>query len=97
MTINEKPGIQPKEISEQLQLTQSTVTRLVEKLEHRGFARREATGRTTGVYPTNQGLELHEEIKAAWLRLYKRYSSILGDDAGKSLAHNLVEANNKLA
>ena len=33
MTVNEKPGIQPKEISQHMQLTPSTVTRLVEKME----------------------------------------------------------------
>ena len=33
MSINHKPGIHPKELSEHMQLTPSTVTRLLEKLE----------------------------------------------------------------
>ncbi|MBK8875932.1 MAG: MarR family transcriptional regulator [Bacteroidetes bacterium] len=35
MTVNNKPGIQPKEIGEQMQLTASTITRLIAKMEQK--------------------------------------------------------------
>lgn len=79
MSVNEKPAIQPKELSEQMQLTPSTVTRLIEKMESKGFVERKSVGRITKVYPTAKGEALVPKIKEAWLNLYKRYSSIIGD------------------
>ena len=80
ISVNEKPGIQPKELSEQMQLAPSTVTRLLEKMEFRGFVERKSAGRITEVYPTIKSKELDPKIKEAWLNLYKRYSDILGDE-----------------
>ena len=37
MIVNENPGVQPTEISHQMQLTPSTVTRLIEKMEYRNY------------------------------------------------------------
>ena len=80
MSVNEKPGIQPKELSEQMQLAPSTVTRLLEKMEFRGFVERKSVGRITEVYPKAKSKELDPKIKEAWLNLYKRYSSIIGKE-----------------
>lgn len=79
MSVNEKPGIQPGELSEQMQLTPSTVTRLIEKMELRGFVERKSSGRITQVYPTAKSESLDPKIKEAWLNLHKRYSGILGE------------------
>jgi DNA-binding MarR family transcriptional regulator len=81
MSVNEKPGIQPKGLSEQMQLSPSTVTRLIEKMELRGFVERKSMGRVTEVYPTVKSKELDPKIKEAWQNLYKRYSGIIGKEA----------------
>lgn len=81
MSVNDKPGIHPKELSEQMQLTPSTVTRLIEKMEIRGFVERKARGRITEVHPTAKSQQFDPQIKEAWQNLYKRYSSILGKEA----------------
>lgn len=95
MSVNEKPGIQPKELSEQLQLTASTVTRLVEKMEQRGFLERRSVGRGTEVYPTEKSRALDPQIKEAWVKLYKLYGSILGDNAD-TLTDSIYTAFKKL-
>jgi MarR family transcriptional regulator, organic hydroperoxide resistance regulator len=95
MTINEKPGIQPKEISMHMQLTPSTVTRLIEKMEYRGFVTRKHTGRVTEVYPTPKSMDLHPKIVKAWNKLYDRYSGILGK-SGDRLTSSIYEASKKL-
>lgn len=41
MTVNKHPGISPKEISEIMLLTPSTVTRMIDRLEHTGLIYRE--------------------------------------------------------
>ncbi len=69
MTVNGKQGIQPKEISEQMQLTASTVTRLIEKMEYRGYLKRQSCGRSTEVYSTEEGLALQPKLKEIWKSL----------------------------
>ncbi len=83
MGANDRPGIQPKEISKHMQLTPSTVTRLIEKLEQKGYVKRETTGRTTKVFPTDKGAKLDQTIKKAWKNLYDRYQQILGENTQK--------------
>ena len=96
MTVNEKQGIQPKEISEQMQLTASTVTRLIEKLEYRGYLERQSTGRSTEVYSTEAGLAMQPELKEIWQKLYKRYSDILGKKAADQLTADIYASTQKL-
>ncbi len=96
MTVNSKPGIQPKEISEQMQLTASTITRLIEKMEHKGLLHRKSTGRNTEVYPTEKSMALDGIIKEAWQNLYNRYSELLGETEAKNLTTNIYSAVNKL-
>jgi DNA-binding MarR family transcriptional regulator len=97
MTVNGKPGIQPKEISEHMQLTPSTVTRLVEKMEHRGFLERKSMGKFTQVYPTEKSKKLDKKIREAWRSLYRRYSDLLGEAKGRKLTDEVYQAIEKLA
>lgn len=96
MTVNGEPGIQPKEISRHMQLTPSTVTRLIEKMEYRGLLERKQTGRITEVYPTDTGLELNVKIKKAWAGLYRKYTDILGKTAADDLTASINRATEKL-
>lgn len=96
MTVNDKPGIQPNEISTIMQLTPSTITRLIEKMEHRGLLYREHSGRITEVYPTQSSLDLDYKIKEAWKNLYQKYSNILGKEKGDELAALIHDATRKL-
>lgn len=96
MTVNDKPGIQPKEISEQMQLTPSTITRLIEKMEQKKLLERKSTGRITEVYPTEKSKEMDKKIKEAWINLYHRYSEIIGEAEAKELTTNIYSAVNKL-
>jgi DNA-binding MarR family transcriptional regulator len=95
MSVVEKPGIQPKELSEQMQLTPSTVTRLLEKVELKGFVERRSVGRRTEVYPTEKSRELDPKIRKAWQSLYTRYSRVLGDGAN-ALTRAVYDAAKKL-
>lgn len=96
MIINDKPGIQPKEISNKMMLTPSTVTRLIEKMEFRGFLERKVTGKYTEVYPTEKSLEINPKIKQAWLNLFSRYVELLGDEQSQSLTSAIYDAAIKL-
>ena len=69
MTVNEQPGIQPTAISKQMQLSPSTVTRLIEKMEPKGLLERKQVGRATEVYPTEASMELNNKIKRGMEKL----------------------------
>ncbi|MCB9234650.1 MAG: MarR family transcriptional regulator [Bacteroidia bacterium] len=92
MGINQKPGIQPKQISEYMQLTPSTVTRLLDKLEGNGLVEKQAQGRNTAIFPTEKSLALQTQIKACWQGLYAHYSSLLGEETAKNLTGEIYAA-----
>lgn len=96
MTVNNKPGIQPKEISEQMQLTPSTITRLIEKMEQKKLLERKSAGRITEVYPTDKCKKLDKPIKEAWKNLHRRYSALIGEQAAKQLTSNIYSTVKKI-
>ena len=96
MTVNEKPGILPTEISQQMQLKPSTITRLIEKLEHKGYLKREYCGRNTQVFPTEEGIKMQAKIRKAWSNLNKRYSDILGKEQVAKLTAEIYQSSKKL-
>jgi MarR family transcriptional regulator, organic hydroperoxide resistance regulator len=96
MSVNNKSGIQPGEISIEMQLTPSTVTRLIEKMEHKGLLERRSNGKFTEVYATSKGEEMIPGIKTCWSNLYKRYSGILGEENGRQLTSMIYDAVRKL-
>jgi DNA-binding MarR family transcriptional regulator len=96
MTVNWNPGIFIKEISRQMQLTPSTVTRLIEKMEVKGYLKRIAEGKFTKVFPTAKSKKLDKKIKSAWQKLYKRYSELLGEKNAKTITDQVYSAAKKL-
>ena len=96
LTINEKQGIHPKELAGEMQLTPSTVTRLLDKLESRKYIIREEKGKTVKVFSTVKGKAMNQKIKSAWLRLYKRYIGVTGPEEGKKMTHWIYQTAQKL-
>jgi DNA-binding MarR family transcriptional regulator len=97
MTVNKNPGIHAGELAEIMMLTPSTVTRLVDKLEHRGLVKKHSEGRITMIYPTPASVEMNEAIKAAWYKLYLRVTDVLGEEAARQLTGNVYQSAVKLA
>lgn len=96
MTVGHQPGIQPMEISETMLLAPSTITRLIEKMENRGYLLRRVSGRATQVFLTAGGEALLPKIQDAWLSLYRRYSDVLGEVVAKELTQYAFEAVKKM-
>ncbi len=78
MVVLEEPGIQPGTLSDEMQLTPSTITRLIEKLEEKKMVIRTTEGKITNVYPTPKAKELQPELKSCVADFYQRYAAILG-------------------
>lgn len=92
MTVNNHPGICPRDISQRMQLTPSTITRLIEKMEYRGYLERRSTGKFTEVYPTDAGQALVPVIQSAWKNLQAHYEGLLGPKEAHALVQRLTGA-----
>jgi len=94
MLIIDQPGMQPGALSEEMQLTPSTVTRLLEKLEERKFIVRTNEGRTTNVYPSPKGKELQSKLKCCVKHFHEACTTLLSrEETLKALQsmHKLAE------
>jgi DNA-binding MarR family transcriptional regulator len=96
MTVNKKPGIAAGEIADIMQLQPSTVTRLVDKLEDQGYLTRQTNGKFMQVFPTVKAARLDDSLRSAWKRLYRRYTTILGERPSHELIAAIYEASGKL-
>lgn len=90
------PGISQKEISQEMNMAPSTVSRFIDALIRRGLISKDVQGRTTYIHPTEKGLQLQDQIKQVWSNLYERYSTILGKQNGEELTRLCLEASRKL-
>ena len=97
MLVIETPGIGQKELCEQLQLAPSTVTRFIDTLAYKGYLTRRMEGKSSSVFPTEQGVNLSDAIADAWERLHQRYAKVLGLEQGDALAAMIDEAGIKLS
>lgn len=92
----EQPGIQPSALVEQLLLTPSTITRLIEKLEEKKLVVRTTEGKTTNVYPTPKGKQLQPQLDKCRDKFYQSYSTILGKDNSARLVQSMNRVTDKL-
>lgn len=96
MKVDDEPGIQPSQLSEVLQLTPSTITRLIEKMEYQGYLERISEGRATRVEPTEKCSTKVPEIRKAWSGLQKEYRDKLGDRYTEVLTEMALKAIDEL-
>lgn len=96
MLVLDDPGIQPGAIADQLQLTPSTISRLLEKLEERKLVVRTTEGKTTNVYPSPKAKQLLPELQACVVRSQAAYASSLGNQDIKELVKNMNQVSDKL-
>ena len=96
MLVNDQPGIQPMELSKKLQLTPSTITRLVEKMEYQGYLERKSEGRSTHIELTEKGSSVQPKLRRAWETLRQNYTDVLGDRYTDVLAEMTGKASEQL-
>lgn len=92
----DEPGMQAGQIAEQLQLTPSTITRLIEKLEEKKLVIRASEGKLTNVYPTQKGKDMRPLLKQCIEEFNEKYLKILGKDESKQFIRNMTTIADKL-
>lgn len=97
MLLLDEPGMQPGNIAAQLQLTPSTITRLIEKLEERKLVVRTSEGKISNVYPTPKAKELLPELQACVQDFSAAYSRVLGKEETNKLVQGMNKFSDKLS
>lgn len=94
LMVLEEPGQQPGSISQHLQLTPSTVTRLIEKLEEKKLIIRTTEGKITNVYPTPKAKLLLPILTDCIEHFYQACNKLIGkEESSKMLSkmHSLAD------
>lgn len=85
-----KPGLLPREIAEELNLSRSTITRFLDSLEKRDLLIRKPTkkdGRELQVYPTKAARAIHQKLDSTGENLTRLMGAIVGkDELSKTVA-----------
>lgn len=92
----DEPGLQAGQLSEQLQLTPSTITRLIEKLEEKKLVTRIMEGKTTLVFPTHKAKEMKPQIRHCIEEFNEKYTKILGREESRHFIHKMNLVADKL-
>ncbi len=96
MMILDEPGIYPGALVNELLLTASTITRLLDKLETKKLVKRTAEGKTINVFPTSKAHSLQPQLKKCSDKFLENYCSILGKDNSEKLTRALNKITDKL-
>lgn len=94
--VNQYIGITQSELSEKLDISTSTCTRFVDKLESKDILRKEYDWKTAHIYITNKGEDVCEQIDDCFQNLYKCYTNILGENVSNNLADEMWKVSESL-
>ena len=94
--ILDQPGRQPLDLSEELHLAPSTITRFVEKLEENKLVVRVSEGKTTSVYPTQKAKGLSDEINSCKATFRHALEGVLTRAENEALVKNMLRVADKL-
>jgi DNA-binding MarR family transcriptional regulator len=96
MVVLDEPGIQPGALVNELLLTPSTITRLLDKLEAKKLVKRTAEGKTINIFPTSRARNLQPQLKKCSDDFLENYSGILGKADSEKLSRHLNKITDKL-
>ena len=97
MLVIEDAGVQPGCLAQQLQLTPSTITRLIEKLEQQKLVCRNYDGKITNVFATPKGKTLLPVLKQCTAHFSSSYSAILGKEESLKMIKSMNKVSDKLS
>lgn len=90
------PQITQKEITEELNLEKSTITRFIDNLETRGYLTRMKNGREHFIQATTKARKLEKALNEKGDQLYKQMTKAIGRNNLVSLVSQLRESSSKL-
>lgn len=94
--INNEEGICPRDLSKKMELTPSTITRLLEKLFQKGYIEKKVDGRHSYISATASGKSILPKIDACTAKLHSTFEGVLGEEQSKQLTQMVYRASQKL-
>ena len=95
------PGLTPKQISIELKLEKSTITRFLDVLQKKEFICRKkgvsGDAREQGIYPTKKSENISIQLEEQGNKLYKKMIKNIGANELKSLVNDLRKTKEKLS
>ncbi len=92
----EQPGLTQTQITRELKLEKSTVTRFVAVLESKKLVTKEKIGREVLAYPTARAKALHQQLNVKGDELYQKMVDSLGKSRVIELVGNLRKTGDSL-
>jgi len=96
MMVLEEPGLHPGILANHLQLSPSTITRLIEKLEEKDLVLRLTDGRTTKVFPSEIGKTLLPTLRSCLVQFYNNSCGIIGKSESERMVSDMCLIADKL-
>jgi len=97
MMVLEQPGLQPCCLADHLQLSPSTITRLIEKLEEKQLVSRVTEGKTTLVYPSETGNALLPILNECAKDFHKNSCCLIDKEERETMVSNMCCLADKLS
>lgn len=94
-----KPGLLPRELAEELNLSRSTITRFLDSLEQRDLLIRTPTekdGRELQIFPTKAAKTIHQQLDDTGKELTRLMGEIAGKGELSQIVFKLRELQNSL-
>lgn len=92
----DKAGLSQNELSEEMNVKASTMTRFIEKLVNKKYVTKVQDGRSALIFPTKLGMELKDPINKALAILFDMYCEKLGKEFAVKLTEDIHKANGLL-
>jgi DNA-binding MarR family transcriptional regulator len=92
----EQPGIYAGLVAEQMKLSPSTITRLIEKLELNGWLFRHQDGKNTRLWPTDKAKDKHTRMIEIIQGFYSKYTELIGEEDSQQLVNLMNQLEAKL-
>lgn len=96
MIVLEDAGIQPGALANEMQLTPSTITRLIEKLEEKKLLIRTTEGKIANVYPTPKAKQIYPKLKECLNDYINAYTKLVGKDESLKLLQSMHKLTDKI-
>jgi len=94
------PGLTPKQISQELKLEKSTITRFLDALSKKGFIRRQKSpsgdAREQGIYPTRKAEKIATQLELEGNALYQKMIDRIGKNELVTLVTQLRNTESNL-
>jgi DNA-binding MarR family transcriptional regulator len=94
-----KPGIVQSELASELAISRSTATRTLDGLQKLMLIERrltESDGRETALYPTNEAVQIKDQLNAASAGVTRRLKAEMGEACFAATVANVKEARSSI-